>query len=261
MAPPTPPSSTSIVRTQAHLRTNRTLILTRSLLSGLVGVVPLPYIDDLLAGAVRAQLIRRLAEIRGIDVDGNAVAALSDPAGSRLLSMASMGAVAAGVARPGWRKIASRLGTSFMVVRRVDETIESFQVGTLFDHYCARMHVGAALDGKRAVILRHAMSMSIASARNDLLKRAFSEGLRTASKFAGGVPRAFDMLRTGARGADIDGQLDESLVGSAARSVETKVEGLEQGYLEQLVTRFEVGYRAIQAARPSDGAGGGGAPR
>jgi len=173
-----------------------------------------------------------------------------------VLSMASMGAVAAGVAKPGWRKIASRLGTSFMVVRRVDETIESFQVGTLFDHYCTRMHVGAALDGKRAVILRHAMSMSIASARNDLLKRAFTDGLRTASKFAGGVPRALEMLRTGARGqtGDLDAQLDDSLVGSAVGSVERKVAGLEQSYLEQLVTRFEVGYRAIHTVKPPDGA-------
>jgi len=247
MAPPDSP--TGLVRTQSHLRTNRTLILTRSLLSGAVGVVPLPYIDDLLAGAVRAQLIRRLAEIRGVDVDGNAVAALSEPAGSRLLSMAGMGTIAAGMAKPGWRKIASRLGTSLMVVRRIDETIESFQVGTLFDHYCTRMHVGAAVDGKSAVMLRHAMSMSIAAARTELLKRAFTDGLSAAGKFAGGFPRALEMLRGGGRSSEV-GELDDNLVAGAARSVEARVAGIEQTYLEQLVTRFEVAHRAILTVKP-----------
>jgi len=69
-----------------HLGTHRRLILGRALLAGLAGLVPVPYIDDLLAGGVRSSLVKRLAQLRHVDVDGNAVAALCTPHGSRLLS-------------------------------------------------------------------------------------------------------------------------------------------------------------------------------
>ena len=58
-----------------HLGSHRRLILGRALLAGAAGLVPVPYLDDLLAGGVRSQLLRRLAELNHVDLDANAVAA------------------------------------------------------------------------------------------------------------------------------------------------------------------------------------------
>src|SRR5262245_32936006 len=114
----------------------RAMILGRSLVAGAAGLVPVPYIDDLLAGAVRSALIRRLADLRQVDVDANAVANLATPKGSRLLQAASIGSAALSTSRRLFRKLAG----SLLVMRRADEAMQTFQVGTLFDHYCAQHH-------------------------------------------------------------------------------------------------------------------------
>src|SRR4051794_41798599 len=84
-----------------HLAVHRRTILFRSLLSGAAGLVPVPYLDDILAGQVRAGLVRRLAELRRVDIDRNAVAELSQPTGGRMLNAAAMGAVLIGGGQKG----------------------------------------------------------------------------------------------------------------------------------------------------------------
>jgi uncharacterized protein (DUF697 family) len=163
-----------------HLDLHRRLILGRALLSGAAGLVPLPYIDDLLSAGIRAGLVRRLADLRHVDVDGNAVAALATPRASRLLHAAGVGAVVLGGARRVWRTVAA----SLMVVRRADEAVQTFQVGTLFDHYCARHHVGLGLDGPKAETLRGAMDDAIRHARGEAFAHAVRRTLRHARALA-----------------------------------------------------------------------------
>src|SRR5262245_12745837 len=156
------------------MSTYRPIILGRSLVAGAAGLVPVPYIDDLLAGAVRSGLIRRIAELRQVDVDANAVANLATPRGSRLLQAASIGTAALGTSRRLFRRLAG----SLLVVRRVDEAMQTFQVGTLFDYYCARHHVGLGLDGARAEKVRRAIDAATRQARGETLARSFRGVLR-----------------------------------------------------------------------------------
>jgi hypothetical protein len=230
-----------------HLRQNRRLVLGRSLLAGAAGMLPVPYVDDLLAGAVRSAMVRRLAEIRSVDVDANAVAQLATPRGSRLLTAASFGAVALGGARLAWRRIA----TSLLLVRRVDEAVQTFQLGTLFDHYCARHHVGFGLDGKRAELLRRSMDAAVRSARNEALETAFRRSLKRSGALAMRLPRGLSSLVGRLRKAPLSPEKVQSfedrletaessgLVRRAVEAIEVEVVAVERTYVGALLEAFD----------------------
>jgi uncharacterized protein (DUF697 family) len=226
----------------SHLDVHRGLILSRSLVAGAAGMVPVPYLDDVLAGAVRAGLIRRLAELRQVDLDENAVAALATPRASRLLAAARVGTVALG-ARRLWRRVAA----SLIVVRRVDEAMQTFQVGTLFDHYCASHHVGFGLDGARAAELRGIMDGAIRSAHGEALERAFRGALRWPGTIALLLPRlVWSRLRQ--KGPIDPERLDENLrrVESSnvvQRAVRT-LGSVGQGYARTLAASFDRAWAA-----------------
>jgi len=205
-----------------HLAVHRRTILFRSLLSGAAGLVPVPYLDDILAGQVRAGLVKRLAELRRVDVDRNAVAELSQPSGGRMLHAASVGAILIGGAKRVWRRVAA----SILVVRRADEAMQTFQIGTLFDHYCARHHVGLGLDGTRARALRDAMDLAIRHARGQALEDAFQRTLATSRKLAGRLSRRF-----------------------LVEKVETELAGPASAYVAALVGAFDVAWAPHKQAQ------------
>jgi uncharacterized protein (DUF697 family) len=218
--------------TTQHLDANRRLVIGRSLLAGAAGLVPVPYLDDLVAGAIRSALLRQLGERRAVDLDSNAVAELATPHGSRLLGAATIGAVALGGARRAWRHVA----TSILFVRRVDEAVQTFQVGTLFDHYCARHHVGLGLDGPRARQLRQAMDQAIRVARTAAIERTFKKTLRASSGvLVAAARRVLPRLRR-QEGDVIDAPQIESAVGK----VEKELAGPSSAYVAALVGAFDV---------------------
>ena len=205
-----------------HLSRHRRLILGRALLSGAAGLVPVPYLDDLLAGQVRAGLVRRIAELRRVDVDGNAVAELATPTGSRVLHAAGIGAVLLGGAQKVWRRVAA----SILVVRRADEAMQTFQIGTLFDHYCTRHHVGLGLDGLKAKTLRDAMEQAIRHARGQALEDAFRRTLETTRRLAGRLSRRL-----------------------LVEKVEAELAGPAQAYVAALVGAFDVAWAPHKQAQ------------
>jgi uncharacterized protein (DUF697 family) len=205
-----------------HLGTHRRLVLGRALLAGLAGLVPLPYVDDLLAGSVRSGLVKRIATLRHVDVDANAVAALCTPNASRLLHAAGVGAVVLGGARRVWRTVAA----SLVVVRRADEAVQTFQLGTLFDHYCARHHVGLGLDGVRATTLRQAMDQAIRHARGEAFEQAFRRTLKHARALAGRLKRR-----------------------ALVEKVEAELAGPATAYVASLVGAFDVAWAPHKQAQ------------
>ena len=59
-----------------HLDQNRRMIVARSIASALAGIVPIPGLDDWLSSRMRRGTLRRIALMRGVDVDHAAVTAL-----------------------------------------------------------------------------------------------------------------------------------------------------------------------------------------
>jgi uncharacterized protein (DUF697 family) len=205
-----------------HLGSHRGIILGRALLAGAVGLVPVPYVDDFLAENVRSSLVRRLAELRHVDVDSNAVHALATPNSSRLLHAAGLGAVVLGGARRLWRTVA----TSLVVVRRADEALQTFQLGTLFDHYCARHHVGLGLDGHKAGVLRQAMDEAIRHARGEAFYKAFRRSLMHARSLAGRLRRR-----------------------AVVEKIEAELDGPATAYVASLVGAFDVAWAPHKLAQ------------
>jgi hypothetical protein len=241
-----------------HLVANRTLILTRAILSGLAGMVPVPYIDDLLAGAVRSHLIKRVAEVRSVDVDGNAVHALSDPAGSRMLAAAGIGALAIG----GTKRLFRRIAASIFFVRRVDEAIDTFHVGTLFDHYCAKHHVGLGLDGERAALLRHAIDLAAKRAQSEVLRASFRRAMLAVGRAAVSVPRTvwgrFSSKKPDGKTEEqvveaekIADSLPGSAMGRAVKTLSGEISSVERTYVAMLLQRFDIAWAATVTPRPT----------
>ena len=223
-----------------HLDTNRPLILARSLVAGAAGLVPVPYLDDVLANLVRESLIKRLAEIRSVDIDPPAVQLVAAPHGSRLLAAATLGSAALGSTRRVFRRVAA----SLLLVRRVDEAMQTFQVGTLFDHYCARHHVGLGLDSARATKLRIAMDRAIRETHGDALQKAF----RSSLKMPFSLPRALLSRLKKKKDAAIDAEKLEGELRRAEKSSFLERAGrslgsVGRGYGRSLADAFDEAYQ------------------
>jgi hypothetical protein len=219
-----------------HLDANRPLILGRALISGAASLVPIPYIDELLAALVRESLIRRLAEIRKVDMEPAAVQAVSAPHGSRLLTAATLGSAALGATRRAFRRIAA----SLLLVRRVDEAMQTFQVGTLFDHYCARHHVGLGLDAKAAAKLRQAMDRAIRDTHGDALQRAFRASLQAPVALPKRLWSRARRRNDGPIDAEkLDGDLKRAERSSFVRRTADSVTGVGKNYGRALAAAFD----------------------
>jgi hypothetical protein len=64
----------------------------------------------------------------------------------------------------------------------------TFQVGTIFDHFCARLQVGAGVDRGAAIRLRGATFAAIRETERSALIAAFAEGGRTLGRSVGEAP-------------------------------------------------------------------------
>ena len=71
-----------------------------------------------------------------------------------------------------WRKFFALLA----IGRRAEEMATSFQLGMLFDHYCAKLHVGAGVDREQAAMLRQAIFGALSESERQAFVAAFREG-------------------------------------------------------------------------------------
>jgi hypothetical protein len=236
-----------------HLKAHRRLILERSILAGAVGLVPVPLLDDLLTGLVRGRLVRRLAEARQVDLTASAVLILAEERQVTLARNATLTAVSLVALRYAWRKVFVVLALS----RRVEEMVHTYQIGTLFDHYCARHHVGAGVQGPDAARLRFAIDQAVESLHHDLATQAFKKSGETIARTATRVPVGLrDLLRSlwhrapDAAPAPAEQIVDEvtesfereGLLRKAARIVEDEMGVAGAAYLSALVARFDAAY-------------------
>src|SRR5262249_17703379 len=200
-----------------HLRASRTLIVTRALPAAAAGVVPVPVLDDALAAFVRAHLLRTIADRRQVDMTREALIVLSDePQMSRLSHMTMTGLTLLAL-RKAWRKLFLLLA----ITRRGSEFAHCFELGTLFDHYCARHHVGAAVDTEAALKLRNTVDAVRKRTRRDALFAAFRRATGRRALVLAGEPSA------------------ETLAEKASRVFSEEMDGGGAGYVESLVAAFD----------------------
>jgi hypothetical protein len=245
----------ALARSRTHLVAHRRLIVLRSLLSGLAAMTPVPLLDDILAARVRRQTIRRIAEARRVDVTAEAVLAVADgrvaPPGLKTLLSASL-----------VPRLISRSARKALILvtaaQRADEALRTFAVATLFDHYCATLHVGAGLDGPRAKQLRADIDDALTRAPSRVALRLFRRGLVASAKAVLAVPgeifgRASDLVlrRLGRGSGDAEGEADvvvedavahaerHGAIGRVTAAIEAAMDAASDTYLDDIVSAFE----------------------
>jgi hypothetical protein len=148
----------SLVQRRDYLDGQRRTIITRSILGSIAGAVPVPFLDDWAVGSVLGGAYRRIAASHQIDVDNDAVKSLvhgTTPPPS-IVDIATSG-IAYRIATRAARRMLLALAT----INRARSAARSFVAMTLFDHYCAKLHTGPALDGPTALALRDEISRAI----------------------------------------------------------------------------------------------------
>jgi hypothetical protein len=244
----------------AHLAQNRGLIVRRSLLAtALGGFIPLPVMDDFVAGRVRAGLYIKLAESRHVDLPQPAADLLADPREGSALRNATLTAATLVALKLAWRKFFAVLAAG----RGAEEMATTFQFATLVDHYCARLHVGGGVTRTRAAELRALMHASIDRTEKSALVAVFRDGGKVLGRSVLEAPRwvterigSYAQRWAQTRGAppgsapfdpgvELPGAPGESRwIDRAARVVEERLGGVGHDYLSVLLDRFEDRWRA-----------------
>jgi hypothetical protein len=138
----------------AHLAAHRGLIIKRSLLiSAIRGFLPVPMLDDVLAGRLSAGLYQKLASGRQVDLPPASAAVLAEAGGQSTAAKLTLTAATAILAKFAGRKVLALLAAG----RSADDMARNFFRATLFDHYCVKMHVGGPITSETAGRLRSAI--------------------------------------------------------------------------------------------------------
>ena len=246
----------------AHLADNRRLIVRRALLATAVGgVIPIPVLDDYFAGRVRAGMLAKIAERRKVDLAPGSAELLGDPREGNSVRNATLTAATLVALKLAWRKFFALLALG----RRADEMATSFQLGMLFDHYCAKVHVGAGVDRLQAAALRQAIFGALSESERQAFVLAFREGGKVLGRSFLEAPNwlserirlaAEHWAESGGKSTDPDeageaGDAGEEVrwLDRAAAAVESRLGRVEHGYLSGLVQAFERRWREAEAQK------------
>ena len=248
--------STELTLRRNHLAEHRRMIVGRSLAASLAGLIPFPMFDEWLCSSINRGTIRRIASARKVDVDDEAVRAIADgPSAPPQWSELAGGALAFRILSKTWRKIL----VTYLATRRAQAATRYFTIATLFDHYCARLHVGLGLDGPTATELRALMSRAVEATPGSIGKRVFRRGAMAAARATVRAPmELLDIASGGAirrlltRGSDevtaieevdnaleADLQSQKSFLARAATAIELQLSADQNPYIDELLTRFE----------------------
>ena len=247
-------STAQLTLQRDYLGAHRRMIIGRSLAASMVGAVPVPVLDDWLLHVVLRGTYRRVAEARMVDVSDEAVKNLiygfsRPPEWARM----SLGALAYKIVARRWRRAVLVL----VATSRARAAARHFTVATLFDHYCARLHVGLGLDAADALALREVIDRAIASTPGGFDIRAFRRAVVAALRASLKAPMELADLASGGRlrrllsrgqvlaAEEVDQALDRqltaqtSVLGRATTAVELPLSAEGHPYIEQLLGTFD----------------------
>jgi hypothetical protein len=218
---------------------NRRLVVGVALVSGAVGLVPVPLVGDLLIDAIRASLLRALAERRGLELSRRAalvVVGATDP---------ELGRTAlAGLLTLLGRLVGRQLFRWLLVAVRFEDAAKTFVLGTLFDYACQTGRV-EALDESQAARLRRALARAQARARIGVLAVAFQRATEDLFKLGAWLPRKLSSLMMAlleGRRAEVEETVEldsEGLFSRLRQALEHELQSTEQALLSNLCQSFE----------------------
>ena len=240
----------------SHLAQNRSLIVRRALLASALGsLVPVPILDDVVAGRVRAGLYMKLAASRQVDLPATSAEVLAELKAGSALRNVTLTAATLVALKLAWRKFFALLAAG----RGAEDMATTFQVATLIDHYCARLHVGGPISRSEAALLRALVTQSVKRTSKTKLVPAFREGGKILGRSLVEAPRwvsrnlsryAEHWLHTSghpeaapAGWPTEDNEEEKTWLDRAAHTVDERLAALGSEYLGDLIDDFEARWR------------------
>jgi hypothetical protein len=231
----------TLVAKNIHLASNRRMILGHAIASSAAGFLPVPVIDDWAQQTILRGAIMRIAESRGVDLDESAARAIADAS----LQEASWGHTIVRMARLTRvvRRAYRRALLVLTIHRRAEHASRAFAACTLFDHYCARLHVGPGIDGASAREVRAKIDLTLADLPRGVLPRLFERGIAASGKALARAPVeiAARIRRIGARRPEVVVAESSDQLG-ALRAIEAEITSIGHAYIDELIARFEQGF-------------------
>jgi len=231
---------TSLAKSREYLAGQRRSILARAVAGSLTGALPIPFLDDWATGLVVGAGYRRIAAAHHIDLDDTARKTLvhgTTPPPS-LADLAASGIMLrlAGTA-------ARRMLLALATIDRARSAARTFVTMTLFDHYCAKLHTGLAIDAATALALRDEIGRAIDQTPGALVFHPFRRGAMAAARATLRAPIELADLAT--RGAvrrllaRRSTVTDAEAVDALDQAVETAL-AAKSGFLSRTVAAVEV---------------------
>jgi len=171
--------TSSIVRSRDYLAGQRRTIIARAVAGSLAGAVPVPFVDDWAQSLVLGGGYRRIAAAHHIDLDNTALRTLvhgTTPPPS-IVEIA-----AGGIMLQLAGRAARRMLVALATIDRARSATRTFLTMTLFDHYCARLHKGLAIDAATSLALRDEIGRAIDQTPGALVFHPFRRGALAAAR-------------------------------------------------------------------------------
>jgi hypothetical protein len=188
--------TSALVQRRDYLDGQRRTIIARALLGSLGGMIPLPFVDDWAIERIVGGGYRRVAAAHQVDLTDDAVASLVHGQ-AKPISIADM--AASGVIMRVAGRAAKRMMVALATVNRARSAARTFTAMTLFDHYCAKLHRGLALDGPTALALREEIVRSMDNTPGTLAFHPFRRAALAAARATVKAPLELADLATGGR--------------------------------------------------------------
>jgi hypothetical protein len=172
-------TTTSLAHSREYLAPQRRAIIARAIAGSIAGALPIPLLDDWAVGTVLGGGYRRIALAHHVDLDTPALKVLvhGTSAPTSLLELAAGGVVMRLAGRA-----ARRMLLAVATIERARSAARTFVTMTLFDHYCARLHTGLALDAGTALALREEIGRAIDQTPGALAFHPFRRGAISAAR-------------------------------------------------------------------------------
>jgi len=238
--------TTALTMRRDYLTPQRRTIIARALAGSLAGALPIPFLDDWAVGAVLGGAYKRIAAAHHVDLDDAAIKNLvfgtSQP--PKIADLA-LGGVIARLAGRAARRMMLALAT----INRARSAARNFVVMTLFDHYCARLHTGLALDGPTALALRGEIVKAIENTPGALSFHPFRRGAMAAARASIKAPLELADLATGGAIRKLLARKSEVTEAEAVDDMDQAVEkalASKTGFLSRTVAAVEIQLTAEQ---------------
>ncbi len=230
---------TALVQRRDYLEGQRRTIIARALLGSLAGTIPLPFVDDWAIERILGGGYRRIAAAHHVDLTDDAVAALVHGK-SKAPSLTEM--AAGGILMRVAGRAAKKMMVALATINRARSAARTFTAMTLFDHYCAKLHRGLALDAGTALALRDEIARSIDNTPGTLGFHPFRRAALAAARATVKAPLELADLATGGRVRKLLAKPSEVAQPEHVDDVEQAMEAAladKEGFLARTVASVE----------------------